>query len=145
MPCSDEFFYQVFSNLVYFMFCLNIYLYFEVMFVELNQGKSQKYLDLMNQNLAYISCNNSSTWSPGGSFESFAGSTFQNKRSLTGFYLHAVICLPCSMFVIWCYFLMILTTVRFGSGSGLHLPGSYSPITLPIYGTPGQVSQVCSF
>ncbi|KAG4977931.1 hypothetical protein JHK86_037405 [Glycine max] len=32
--------------------------------------------------------------------------------------------------------------VRFGSGSGLHLPGSYSPITLPIYGTPGQVSQV---
>ena len=61
MPCSDEFFYQVFSNLVYFMFCLNIYLYFEVMFVELNQGKSQKYLDLMNQNLAYISCNNSST------------------------------------------------------------------------------------
>jgi len=71
------------------------------MFVELNRGKSQKYLDQMKQNLAYISSNNSSTLPPGGSFESFAGSNLPNKRSFTGFYLHTVICLPCSMFVLF--------------------------------------------
>ncbi|XP_028202218.1 heterogeneous nuclear ribonucleoprotein U-like protein 1 isoform X2 [Glycine soja] len=91
MPRSDEFFDQV-------------------MFVELNRGESQKYLDQMKQNLAYISSNNSSTLPPGGSFESFAGSNLPNKRSLTG--------------------------------SGLHQPGSYSPIAPPNYGMPGQVSQV---
>jgi len=63
------------------------------MFVELNRSESRKYLDQMKQNLAYVSNNNTSTSSLGGCYESFSGSPLQNKRSLTGFYIRAVICL----------------------------------------------------
>ncbi|KAL2341957.1 hypothetical protein Fmac_009897 [Flemingia macrophylla] len=67
MPYSDEFFDQV-------------------MFVELNRGKSQQYLDEMKQSIVRISDHNS--LSPGSSFGSFAGSAVRNKRSLTGSGLH---------------------------------------------------------
>ncbi|CAJ1961538.1 unnamed protein product [Sphenostylis stenocarpa] len=60
----------------------------QVMFVELNRSESQKYLDKMKQNLAYISNNKSSTLSLVGCYESFAGSSSQNKRSSTGHGLH---------------------------------------------------------
>jgi len=63
------------------------------MFEEMNQSESQKYLDQMKQNLACVSNNNRSTLPLGGCNESFVGSHLQNKRSLTGFYLEAVICL----------------------------------------------------
>ncbi|XP_014517726.2 heterogeneous nuclear ribonucleoprotein U-like protein 1 isoform X1 [Vigna radiata var. radiata] len=60
----------------------------QVIFVELNQRESQKYLDQMKQNLACVSNNNRSTLPVGGCNESFAGSPLQNKRSLTGSGLH---------------------------------------------------------
>ncbi|XP_027931572.1 heterogeneous nuclear ribonucleoprotein U-like protein 1 isoform X3 [Vigna unguiculata] len=60
----------------------------QVMFEEMNQSESQKYLDQMKQNLACVSNNNRSTLPLGGCNESFVGSHLQNKRSLTGSGLH---------------------------------------------------------
>lgn len=65
------------------MTILKLHLYFKVMFVELDQNESQKYLDQMKQGCASLSSNNSSTSSRGGSFRSSSGSALQEQRRLT--------------------------------------------------------------
>lgn len=109
------------------------------MFVELNRGESQKYLDQMKQDLSSPSNNDPSTLSRGGSFPPSAGSGLQSQGCLTGFYLHAVLQYT---FIVQ-YSSMILMMVHLDSGSGVLWRDSYSPISPPSYGMLSQVSQIC--
>jgi hypothetical protein len=76
------------------MTILKVYLYFKVLFVELNHDESQKYLDQMKQDIPSLSNNNPLTLSCKGSSQYYAGSALQNQGNFTGFYLLTVVLIP---------------------------------------------------